>query len=69
MAERTTRWKPDTCGCTVDYSWDDAVPEADLVLTCVAVELCPDHASLADQPLGVAMEAVMLHNRSARAEA
>lgn len=24
---KTTRWKPDTCGCVLEYTWDDSVPE------------------------------------------
>lgn len=27
MALRTTRWKPDTCGCVIVYEWDDALDE------------------------------------------
>jgi hypothetical protein len=26
MAIRETTWRPDTCGCEIVYSWDDAVP-------------------------------------------
>lgn len=24
---KTTTWKPDTCGCVIEYEWDDAVSE------------------------------------------
>lgn len=27
MAIRITTWRPDTCGCEIQYSWDDAVPQ------------------------------------------
>lgn len=27
MALKTTRWRPDTCGCEVEYQWDDSVPQ------------------------------------------
>ncbi len=22
---KTTRWKPDTCSCVIDYEWDDSI--------------------------------------------
>jgi hypothetical protein len=24
---RTTKWRPDTCGCEIEYSWDDSIPQ------------------------------------------
>ena len=27
MAMRVTRWSPDTCGCVLEYEWDDSVDE------------------------------------------
>lgn len=30
MVIRTTRWRPDTCGCIIEYTWDDSLPQ-DLV--------------------------------------
>lgn len=27
MTIRSTRWSPDTCGCTLEYTWDDTEPE------------------------------------------
>ena len=27
MTVKTTRWSPDTCGCVLEYSWDDALPQ------------------------------------------
>lgn len=24
---RTTRWSPDTCGCVIEYEWDDTLPQ------------------------------------------
>jgi hypothetical protein len=26
MAIKTTRWRPDTCDCIVEYTWDDSLP-------------------------------------------
>lgn len=43
MAMKTTRWTPDTCGCVLEYSWDDALrpdqrvhSHAQTVRTCAA---------------------------------
>lgn len=68
MAERVTRWKPDTCGCVIEYAWDDSLADEDISLTCVAFEACEEHVALADQPLAAAMEAVLQHNRLGRDE-
>lgn len=27
MTQHTTRWRPDTCGCVIDYEWNDDVDE------------------------------------------
>lgn len=48
---KTTRWKPDTCGCEIEYSWDDSVSEDKRAHTVSKVnKTCPDHANLADNP-------------------
>jgi hypothetical protein len=26
MTIRTTRWRPDTCDCIIEYNWDDSTP-------------------------------------------
>lgn len=43
MALKETTWRPDTCGCVLTYTWDDAVPQdqrtntpARVVTACVA---------------------------------
>src|SRR3989304_5748981 len=47
MAIRTTRWRPDTCGCELEYEWDDSLPEAQRVHTCVRiVRNGPEHSGL-----------------------
>lgn len=44
---KTTRWSPDTCGCVIDYQWDDAVPEDARVHTAVATPTaCAAHRAL-----------------------
>lgn len=37
MAIQTTLWRPDTCGCQFEYSWDDAVAENVRVHTPITV--------------------------------
>lgn len=42
---RTTRWSPDTCGCVLEYSWDDSQPQESREHTFArAVHLCEIHA-------------------------
>lgn len=31
MTIRTTRWRPDTCDCIIDYTWDDTLPQDQIV--------------------------------------
>ncbi len=49
---QTTRWSPDTCGCVVEYQWDDAVSAdqrthavSNVVTKCAAHATTPDHAA------------------------
>jgi hypothetical protein len=39
----TTRWTPDTCGCVVEYQWDDAVPDDQRTHTVKNMVACPAH--------------------------
>lgn len=66
MARQVTRWRPDTCGCVVDFEWDSDVPEADRALVCVALEPCSEHPASGD--LAADFQAVQEHNRAAHAE-
>lgn len=44
MAMKTTRWRPDSCKCVLEYSWDDSVPEAEREhLPTTVVEACERH--------------------------
>lgn len=36
-------WRPDTCGCEIEYEWDDAVPAEQRVHTPVKVTGCEHH--------------------------
>lgn len=50
MAIQTTRWSPDTCGCKVEYTWDDTVPQEQRIHTfSKLVNTCSDHNSLTDK--------------------
>lgn len=43
---QTTRWKPDTCECVIDYQWDDAVPAEERVHLPVATKkICSRHSN------------------------
>lgn len=49
MATRVTRWSPDTCGCVLEYEWDDAVDvDARVHVPCAPVSVCSTHAVEAD---------------------
>ncbi len=41
-----TTWHPDTCGCVIDYEWDDAIPHDQRVHTAVKTELCEAHKGI-----------------------
>ena len=66
MARQVTRWRPDTCGCVVDFEWDDETPEEERAFTCIAIEPCEQHPASGD--LAVDFAAVQDHNRAANAE-
>lgn len=48
MVIKTTRWSPDTCGCVIDYTWDDTT-DLDTRVHTVSniVTKCPAHQTLA----------------------
>ena len=49
MAIKTTRWSPDTCGCVLEYTWDDTQPESTRIHNFSrAVNKCPAHSSQTD---------------------
>ncbi len=42
-----TRWRPDTCKCDIEYSWDTEVPQDERVHTWSKTnKLCPAHINL-----------------------
>lgn len=44
---RTTRWSPDTCGCVLEYDWDDAVADDQRTHTYARhVIICVIHAAV-----------------------
>lgn len=40
---KRTRWQPDTCGCVIEYEWDDAVPQEERTHNYVAHVACARH--------------------------
>ena len=43
----TNSWKPDTCGCKIEYTWDDAVPNENRIHTASDIKKgCPEHSGL-----------------------
>ena len=47
-----TRWTPDTCTCTVDYSWDTEVdPRLRTHTYHTTIRTCPDHSGLSGAAL------------------
>lgn len=61
MALHTTRWYPDTCGCVIDYEWDDTVPEDARIHSLTSMSVCcAAHVALAPP---VAFNTVMEENR------
>ena len=48
MTIKTTRYSPDTCGCVIEYSWDDTLSETNRVHTLSNyVTKCSAHSILA----------------------
>lgn len=45
--KHVTTWRPDTCGCVIEYEWDDAVNENARTHKQVAAVPCPAHISTA----------------------
>lgn len=43
MAVQRTRWRPDTCGCVLEYEWDDAQPAELRTHTPVVARACRHH--------------------------
>ncbi len=59
--KQVTRWEPDTCGCVIDYDWEDSEPEATRTHAVrKIVGACPAHAGLSEIP---AFDTVLDENR------
>lgn len=44
---RVTRWSPDTCGCVLEYEWDDTKSENERIHSYVrTLKCCPEHEQL-----------------------
>ena len=55
-----TRWSPDTCGCVIEYEYDDTLPVESRELTPRSVEPCAFHRLDTDQAV---FDAVLEENR------
>jgi hypothetical protein len=44
---KTTRWRPDTCGCLIEYTWDTDAPAGAKIYTPTFCEPCRAHLQLA----------------------
>jgi hypothetical protein len=43
---KITRWKPDTCECVIEYSWDTEVPQDLREHVLSTMQSCPLHAGM-----------------------
>ena len=43
---KTTRWKPDTCDCVIEYEWDTEVAQEQRVHTLKTIKSCQPHYHL-----------------------
>ena len=48
MTINTTRWRPDTCSCIVEYQWDTEAAAENRTHTLTSIQKCPVHSSLSD---------------------
>ena len=49
MTIQKTLWSPDTCGCQIEYEWDDTVPQDQRTHTVsLIVKACPIHSHHTD---------------------
>ncbi len=65
MAKHLTRWRPDTCGCVIEYEWDDAEAEEARQHVPKKIDACPDHPASGD--LAADFATILAHNRAANA--
>lgn len=41
---KTTKWRPDTCGCEIEYQWDDSVAQEERThVVSTITKNCPIH--------------------------
>lgn len=47
MVLKTTRWSADTCDCIFDYTWDDSVPNDQIIINFkTTIQQCSNHIHL-----------------------
>lgn len=59
MPIQTTRWKPDTCDCVIEYDWDDSMESDKREHALKSINKCAFHNKLDDI---TAFETVMPEN-------
>ncbi len=56
MTLHTTRWRPDTCTCIIEYSWEDTAPEEQRTHSVHRVtNKCEAHKNLNDKEIYAAV--------------
>lgn len=64
MTQHITTWRPDTCECEVQYSWDDSVPAEERVHSLhKVVKACAEHPADAHE-VGTDMSQVHVHQKN-----
>lgn len=59
---KKNRWSPDTCDCVLFYSWDDTVPDEEIVNVFDSIEnVCSEHQGFTDQEV---YDAVLSENQA-----
>lgn len=61
MTMQVTTWKPDTCGCEIEYQWDDSVSQDNRTHSLKVIKPCAIHAS---DPHPTAYQNVLNENQS-----
>ena len=63
MTIQRTIWSPDTCGCRIEYSWDDSIPQEERVHSVSKIiKACQHHESHPNKEIHY--EDVMAENQS-----
>ena len=53
---KETTWMPIYCSCSISYTWDNTLPDDQIILTPVRAVHCERHATLSLTELMVALQ-------------